>query len=37
MSDNSDLKGATRNLNSLLEYQVGAVVSRTIIKSNPGP
>jgi len=36
MNDNSDLKGATLNLNSLLEYQVGAVVSRTIIKKESG-
>ncbi|TYO97468.1 cupin domain [Geothermobacter ehrlichii] len=36
MSDSTDLLGRTLELNQLLDYQQGAVVSRTIIKKETG-
>ncbi|RMF45642.1 MAG: cupin domain-containing protein, partial [Deltaproteobacteria bacterium] len=36
MSDANELLGRTLDLNGLLDYQAGAVVSRTIIKKETG-
>lgn len=36
MTETNDLRGETLDLNGLLEYQSGAVVSRTVIKKSVG-
>lgn len=36
MTETSDLRGETLDLNGLLDYQSGAVVSRTVIKKAVG-